>query len=156
MAQTEERLEPQVNTEPTPLLVRSFNKDEIEQIVGEYLAAHPAKQEPRGIDLDNLPSDLIQIVDDGGDIVEGKLPYSSASDLSDEEMAILKKNLLKAIKDGVIKFANTYLFVSYVEDGESSTVVCFGCTTSHTTTGYHFELDLVYTSNNYGVVIDEI
>ncbi len=144
--------EPIVVTPTKELSVKEFNKKEVEQIAKSVC-------EPR-FDFDN-PFKGVEIVDANSTdeffaaIDEGKLPLSSKSDLTDEQLEKILTILKKAINGKVVsRNGSAFLFLSYFEvSGSTSLCCCFGCSSSHEGLGLHIEyyLDLAegsYTCNS--------
>lgn len=137
------------------LPVRDFNKKEVEQIAKSVC-------EPR-FDIDN-PFKGVETVETSSTdeffaaIDEGKLPLSSKSDLTDEQLEKILNIMKKAINGKVVSRENkAFLFISYFEvSGSTSLCCCFGCSSNHNNYGLHIEYYLDLAEGSYTCNSNEI
>lgn len=153
----EKQAEPIVGTEPRKLESPTFNKKEIEGIAKGVCFAR--------FDIDEPPQDLVQYdsnVDDIDDAIEkGVIPNTGIyKDLTDAQIAGLRKILKKAIYDGIVYYSGDYNFINYVGVTSNEIAACFGCIstsgTSHQYLGMHLEIDLDIGSKTLNVAFSEV
>lgn len=141
-------------------IVPPFNKKDIEKIAKAAC--------PHGIDLDKLDSyDFVKydssVTDIDEAIEKGVIPQSDNTyeNLTDEQVKGLEKILKKAVKDGVIKYDYSYLFINYVLCYAYDITLCCGCTipsydSSHFTSGAHIEVCLLREDKSLHVYLHEV
>lgn len=147
MAYESKTEEPIVVTPAKELKVKEFNKKEVEEIAKSVC-------EPR-FDIDN-PFYGVETVDANSTneffaaIDDGKLPLSSKSDLTDEQMEKILTIMKKAINGKVVsRYNDTFLFISFCEFSSTSIICCFGCNSNHINVGTHIEYSLNLSESSF-------
>lgn len=141
--------EPIVVTEPKESVVPTINKKEIEWIAKSAVT--------RGVDLEHLSDyDFVELRwYNGEDILQiAELDNvlfitNEAIDISESLAAYkkIKQNIIKAIKDGVIKHNGAFSFINFVNATDinfvtETLVACFGHAMGNSDSGEHIEVGL--------------
>lgn len=127
---------------------RMFSKKQIQEI-SKLVAQELIDNTPKGIDYDNPPSNLIEVVINGHTLEYGILPIGDFEELTTDQISIAESNMKKAMNDGLIKVTsatqNIFLFLTMCEiDNEVLSLVFGGIdTTGEDNSSFQYSIQLV-------------
>lgn len=157
MANIYEEITNPTRPEGEKLLTPTFNKKEIEGIAKGVCFAR--------FDIDEPPQGLVSLdvgVENIDEAIEkGVIPNNGTyEELTDAQIAGIRKILKKAIYDGVVNCEDVYYLLNYFGAYSNNIRACFGCSATsagaHEISGEHLEVNLSIEEKILYVVYVEI